>query len=81
MKWILLLKLEIKIIPFEVKYRSQHTNTKALKGLLELCQKKNIDRGYVVTKSLDDFGLMNLPNVKTKICIYLRHYYVIGWVN
>ena len=27
-----------------------------LKGLLELCAQKQIARGYVVTKSLDDFG-------------------------
>jgi hypothetical protein len=48
--------------------RSQHTNAKALKGLLELCQKKDISHGYVVTKSLDDFGVMkNPPDIKTKI--------------
>lgn len=57
-----------QIIPFEVKYRSQHTNAKALKGLIELCQKKNTAHGYVVTKSLDDFGIMkNIPDIKTKI--------------
>lgn len=32
-----------RLIPFEVKYRSQHTNLSDLKGLLELCEKK-IDR-------------------------------------
>lgn len=57
-----------QIIPFEVKYRSQHTNAKALKGLLELCKKKSIAHGYVVTKSLDDFGIMKaLPEIKTNI--------------
>lgn len=57
-----------QIIPFEVKYRSQHTNAKALKGLLELCKKKSIAHGYVVTKSLDDFGIMkNLPEITTNI--------------
>jgi len=57
-----------QIIPFEVKYRSQHTNAKALKGLLELCQKKQITYGYVVTKSLEDFGIMkNLPDTNAKI--------------
>ena len=29
-----------------------------MKGLIELCQAKRIARGYVVTKSLDDFGPM-----------------------
>lgn len=58
----------VQIIPFEVKYRAQHTGPRALKGLLELCQQKGIDRGYVVTKSLDDFGVMaDLPDSATRI--------------
>ncbi len=47
-----------ELIPFEVKYRAQHTGARELKGLVELCQSKRIERGYVVTKSLDDIGLM-----------------------
>ena len=47
-----------EIIPFEVKYRAQHTGARELKGLLELCELKRIARAYAVTKSLDDFGLM-----------------------
>lgn len=47
-----------EINPFEVKYRAQHTGARELKGLIELCELKKISRGYVVTKSLDDFGLM-----------------------
>ena len=47
-----------QLIPFEVKYRAQHTGARELKGLIELCEQKQIARGYVVTKSLDDFGLM-----------------------
>ncbi len=57
-----------QIIPFEVKYRAQHTGLRDLKGLLELCQQKSIDRGYVVTKSLDDFGVIaDLPDSTTRI--------------
>jgi len=57
-----------QIIPFEVKYRAQHTGLRDLKGLLELCQQKSIDRGYVVTKSLDDFGPVgNLPETSARI--------------
>lgn len=52
-----------QIIPFEVKYRTQHTGARALKGLVELCERKDITRGYVVTKALDDFGLASgLPS-------------------
>jgi predicted AAA+ superfamily ATPase len=47
-----------ELIPFAVKYRVQHTGARELKGLIELCQAKRIARGYVVTKSLDDFGPM-----------------------
>lgn len=57
-----------QIIPFEVKYRAQHTGLRDLKGLLELCQQKSIDHGYAVTKSLADFGLISdLPNATAKI--------------
>jgi len=57
-----------QLIPFEVKYRAQHTGLRDLKGLLELCQQKSIDRGYVVTKSLDDFGaIKELPDTNTRI--------------
>ena len=57
-----------RIIPFEVKYRAQHTGLRDLKGLLELCRQKDIDRGYVVTKSLDDFGpITDLPTTGTRI--------------
>lgn len=52
-----------ELIPFEVKYRAQRTGARELKGLIELCQAKRIARGYVVTKSLDDFGPMQgLPS-------------------
>ena len=54
-----------ELIPFEVKYRAQHTGARELKGLIELCQAKRIARGYVVTKSLDDFGPMQGLPVST----------------
>jgi len=47
-----------EIIPFEVKYRTQHTDARDLKGLLELIKAKALTRGYVVTKSLSDFGIL-----------------------
>lgn len=49
-------KLGDELIPFEVKYRSEHAGARELKGLVELCADKRVKRGYVVTKSLDDFG-------------------------
>jgi hypothetical protein len=47
-----------ELIPFEVKYRARHTGARELRGLIELCQARRIARGYVVTKSLNDFGTM-----------------------
>jgi hypothetical protein len=53
-----------EVIPFEVKYRAQHTGARELKALIELCQAKRIARGYVITKSLGDFGRMQgLPSL------------------
>ncbi len=55
----LLAEMGREIIPFEVKYRTQHTGPRDLKGLMELCQQKQIQRAYVITKALDDFGPMS----------------------
>jgi uncharacterized protein len=49
------------LIPFEVKYRAQRAGAGELKGLFELCEQKNIERGYVVTKPVDDIGLLPSP--------------------
>lgn len=57
-----------ELIPFEMKYRAQHTGVRDLKGLLELCEQKKIERAYVITKSLDDIGaLPGLPEGSTRI--------------
>jgi predicted AAA+ superfamily ATPase len=59
-----------RLIPFEVKYRAQHTGVRELKGLIEFCRQKAVDRGYVVTKSLSDFGPLTGALGETKIlCI------------
>lgn len=44
------------LIPLEVKYRTEQASARRLKGLFELCEQKAIERGYVVTKALEDFG-------------------------
>jgi predicted AAA+ superfamily ATPase len=55
----LVAELANQLIPFEVKYRNQHTALQDLKGICRFCELKKADRGYVVTKSLDDFGIMH----------------------
>lgn len=52
----LLAAVEGRLVPFEVKYRAQHTLARDLKGLVELMAGKALPHGYVVTKSINDFG-------------------------
>lgn len=53
-----------EVIPFEVKYRSNHTSLGDCKGLLEFCCKeRGIKRGYIITKSVDDFGVIDQNNL------------------
>jgi predicted AAA+ superfamily ATPase len=47
-----------EIIPFEVKYRAEPPTARQLKGLMELCSQKKVDRAYVITKSLEDLGIL-----------------------
>lgn len=49
-----------QVIPFEVKYRSRPAEVRSLKGLVSFCREKDAECGYVVTKSLDDLGLLQL---------------------
>lgn len=52
-----------QIVPFEVKYRAQHTAANDLKGMQELCKKKPIKQAYVITKSLNDFGPFRIKDL------------------
>lgn len=61
-------EVEGQTLPFEVKYRTQHTQPADLQGLLNFCDQKNLDKGYVITKSLKDFGLMEgIQSTKIRI--------------
>jgi predicted AAA+ superfamily ATPase len=53
-----------RTIPFEVKYRSNHTGRKDLKGICEFCKEKNVERGYVITKEISDFGILAFDSVR-----------------
>jgi len=50
-----------QIIPFEIKYQSDKISAKDVKGLIKLCNEKSIESAYIITKSLNDFGLLNAP--------------------
>ena len=63
----LVAEMENEIIPFEVKYRLSHTTISDCKGLKEFCSERSIKRGYIVTRSLDDFGVITDDSSKTAI--------------
>jgi len=58
--------VEARFVPFEIKYRSQATNRNDLKGIRQFCDERGVDRGYVITKDLFDFGLMPLSDGDSK---------------
>ena len=57
--------VEGRLVPFEVKYRSQATGAGDLKGLEQFCAERKVDRGYVITKAIDDFSIMPLVGAAT----------------
>lgn len=65
----LLAELGGQLIPFEVKYRERINGKRELKGLIQLCAEKQMERAYLVTKALTDFGpLKGTPeDVRTQI--------------
>lgn len=52
-------QIEGRLVPFEVKYRQHATGWGDLKGMVEFCRERNVSLGYVITKDLADFGLMD----------------------
>lgn len=58
-----------KLVPFEVKYRNQKTGLGELKGISSFCAQKNVSRGYVITRELNDFSILTVPDspVQTKL--------------
>lgn len=54
--------VEGKLVPFEVKYRAPgHTGLADLKGMIEFCEEHGINRGYVITRDLNDFRTQPVP--------------------
>jgi predicted AAA+ superfamily ATPase len=52
--------IEGRLVPFEVKYRSQATGLGELKGMQQFCAERKVARGYVITKEVTDFGVLPL---------------------
>jgi predicted AAA+ superfamily ATPase len=51
-----------RLVPFEVKYRSASATASSLKGLREFCRARGVQRAYVITKDIDDFGIVELTS-------------------
>lgn len=51
-------EMEGRLVPFEVKYRNQATGWAELKGMVEFCRERKVSFGYVITKEMEDFGVM-----------------------
>jgi hypothetical protein len=49
-------------VPFEVKYRHQHTGLREIKGLTAFCKARKVSRGYVITREVSDFGVLPLDD-------------------
>lgn len=52
--------VEGRLVPFEVKYRTQATGLGELKGMQQFCAERKVARGYVITKEVSDFGVLSL---------------------
>jgi predicted AAA+ superfamily ATPase len=51
-------EVEGRLVPFEVKYRNQATGWAELKGMVEFCRERKVSLGYVITKEMADFAVM-----------------------
>lgn len=52
--------VEGRLVPFEVKYRTNETGLGALKGMQQFCEERKVTRGYVITKEVTDFCVLPL---------------------
>ncbi len=63
----LIVEMNGTLIPFEVKYQSQHLQERDVPGLTELCkQKPSIQEAYVLTKAPQDIGKMKTTSTDTR---------------
>jgi predicted AAA+ superfamily ATPase len=56
-----------ELVPFEVKYERGKIGAADVKGLIEFCSERKPKRGYVITKDLNDFELLDNHAAPTQI--------------
>ena len=64
-----IVEMESRTIPMEVKYRLQHTGAGDLQELLQFCRDKKVERAYVTTHDLRDFGYLEPATKPARIMI------------
>ncbi|MHB1082881.1 MAG: ATP-binding protein [Prosthecobacter sp.] len=65
-------QVEGRLVPFEVKYRHQATGWSELKGMVEFCEERQVPLGYVITKEMNDFGLIEKELAPGKLLQLLK---------
>jgi predicted AAA+ superfamily ATPase len=59
----LVIEISDDLIPLEVKYESQIVTARDVQGLINFCkEKQTIPFGYVLTKTAQDIGLLEINN-------------------
>ncbi|MHB1022006.1 MAG: ATP-binding protein [Acidobacteriaceae bacterium] len=61
--------VESRVVPFEVKYRQQHTGIGEVPGLVEFCTEHKVEQAYLISQDMRDFSVMvaKPPNAKLQI--------------
>lgn len=54
-----------RVVPFEVKYHDADITPQRLKGLRLFLEEHNVDQGYVISRRVEDFGLMTVESART----------------
>jgi len=58
---------EPSLVPFEIKYRApHHTGLADLKGMVEFCAEHHVEHGYVITREMSDFNVMDVDSGQAK---------------
>jgi predicted AAA+ superfamily ATPase len=54
-------QIDGRLVPFEVKYRApEHTGIGELKGMNHFCAEYSVEKGYVITRDITDFQIIDL---------------------
>ena len=49
-----------RLVPFEIKYRNTQTGASSLKGLIQFCEERQVERAYVITRNMEDLAVLEL---------------------